>query len=181
MNHPTSPCILVVEDQAIIRTSIAAVLSPCGYHVIEAQDGREALRLAGEYDGRIHVLVTDLHMPRGDGYQLIRQLKPVRPDLRILVLSAAPEEGFPADLSYDAYLRKPVSPPVVVATVQQLLREPRERSRQPKDSDRGNALLAARHSRSITLAQFRAELPQLSCEELQQLVIALTDQARKLG
>lgn len=47
MDPFTLPCILVAEDHALLRASIGEALSAVGYHLIEAQDGAEALRLAG--------------------------------------------------------------------------------------------------------------------------------------
>jgi CheY-like chemotaxis protein len=60
--------ILLAEDEAGIRAMTRAYLEALGYHVIEAADGREAVRISGEYEGAIDLVLTDVEMPilRGD-------------------------------------------------------------------------------------------------------------------
>jgi CheY-like chemotaxis protein len=117
----TPDCVLVVDNDAITRESTADALLDRGYCVIPASDGWEAIRLADEYEGLIHALVTDIHMPGLDGHHLAAQLKPERPDLRVLIVSSAAEKDFPADANYDAYLKKPTSPEIVALAVDHLL------------------------------------------------------------
>lgn len=169
----------MAEDHAFLRASIGEVLSEAGYHVIEAPDGAEALRLAGAYDGLIQVLVTAVQMPGLDGHQLIRQLKPERPDLRVLLLSAEREENFPAEAQYDAYLQKPVSPGVVALTVGELLRKQSKQGILPESSDRVKAILAARQDQRMTLEQLETELKSLSAEELEQISRAIIDRTKQ--
>lgn len=180
MDPFTSPCILVVEDHVLLRASIGEALSEIGYYLIEAQDGAEALHLASAYNGLIQVLVTAVRMPGLDGHQLVRQLKPERPDLRVLLLSAEPEKVFPIEAQYDAYLQKPVSPRVVALTVGKLLREPRKPGTLPPYSVRVQAILTARQDNRMTLEQLETELKILSTKELQQIVQAIIDRKKRL-
>jgi CheY-like chemotaxis protein len=79
--------LLVVEDTRVLREVFSEVLQPEGYTVLGARDGREALRVAREHHGPIHLLVTDVVMPRLGGVDLARELKRSRPEVRVLYMS----------------------------------------------------------------------------------------------
>jgi signal transduction histidine kinase/ActR/RegA family two-component response regulator len=79
--------ILVVEDEEIVRDLVCAVLEEQGYNVICAADGLEALELAGNFDGTIHLLVTDVIMPHMNGPELATKLSGIRPDMMVLYVS----------------------------------------------------------------------------------------------
>ena len=63
--------ILLVDDEVPIRRLIQRMLDDQGYHVLEASDGDEALRVAADYRGSINLLVTDVVMPALDGFTLV--------------------------------------------------------------------------------------------------------------
>ncbi len=115
-------CVLIAEDDPIIRGSVARALLKQGYCVLAAPDGLDALRLASEYDGRISVLITDINMPGMDGHELSRTLKKQRSDLLVLVVSADGEGDFPNDSLHDGWLKKPIDPAIVPASVAHILR-----------------------------------------------------------
>ena len=79
--------ILVVEDDPMVRRVVARTLAELGYRVLEAIDGEEALGVAGAHEGEIHLLLTDVIMPRMSGRELVATLLPRRPALRILYCS----------------------------------------------------------------------------------------------
>ncbi len=79
--------VLVAEDEDSLRDSIVAYLRQHGYTVLSACDGEEALRLAGEHDGPIHLLLTDVVMPRLEGAELAAALERVRPEMITLFIS----------------------------------------------------------------------------------------------
>ena len=64
--------ILVVDDEAQVRTLARDILVGAGYRVLEAEDGESALRIAEEHQGAIHVLLTDIMMPGINGKELGR-------------------------------------------------------------------------------------------------------------
>jgi signal transduction histidine kinase len=79
--------VLVVEDEEIVRELVCEVLEHQGYNVICARDGLEALNMAAEFDGTIHLLVTDVIMPHMNGHELADKLSKVRPEMKILYVS----------------------------------------------------------------------------------------------
>jgi len=79
--------ILLVEDEAPIRTLLSRHLRALGYTVLEAADGLPALRVSAEHVGAIHMLVTDVVMPRMNGTELYRQLRAEMPDVKVLFMT----------------------------------------------------------------------------------------------
>jgi two-component system, cell cycle sensor histidine kinase and response regulator CckA len=79
--------ILLVEDQEALRTMIREILEEQGYTVLEAEGGQAALEIARKHSGRIHLLLTDVVMPRMSGRELAERLAPERPECRALYMS----------------------------------------------------------------------------------------------
>ena len=82
-----SETILFVEDEECVRLPASEYLSRCGYHVLQASDGQDAVVVAGAYDGVIHLLVTDVVMPRMSGNDLAAYFWKQRPETRVLYVS----------------------------------------------------------------------------------------------
>ncbi len=85
--------ILVVEDEAAIRTVVRRMLEHVGYTVLEAENGDEALALIADHRGALDLVMTDLVMPGMTGAELAAELRRVRPGIRILLTS-----GYSADV-----------------------------------------------------------------------------------
>ncbi|MEO7425951.1 MAG: PAS domain S-box protein [Fibrobacteria bacterium] len=116
--------ILLVEDEEALRTMLRQVLQSHGYTVLEARDGQDGLWMAGQYPGTIHVLVTDLVMPRMGGRELAENMVRQRPDLRILFTSGHTEDpGLQRGETPigAAFVQKPFSPLALARKVRQLL------------------------------------------------------------
>jgi len=79
--------VLVVDDDALIRSFEAELLSTEGYKVLQAQSAVEALRLAGTET--IHLLLTDFQMPDVDGLELAQRLRSVQPETPVLMVSGS--------------------------------------------------------------------------------------------
>ena len=88
-----SETILVVEDEPLILRMTRDMLELLGYSVLTASDPNEALRLAREHAGPIHLLVTDVVMPEMNGRDLAEQVRRIRPGLGCLFMS-----GYTADV-----------------------------------------------------------------------------------
>jgi two-component system cell cycle sensor histidine kinase/response regulator CckA len=82
-----SETILLAEDDDAVRQFACQALTTFGYRVLEARDGEEALALAHEFHGAIHLLVTDIVMPGLTGPALAERLKSERPGTRVLFTS----------------------------------------------------------------------------------------------
>jgi len=85
--HRTSGVVLVTEDEDAIRALARRILEREGFTVLEARDGREAIRVAAGYPSQIDLLVTDMVMPNVGGSELFAHLRILRPDLRVLFVS----------------------------------------------------------------------------------------------
>jgi CheY-like chemotaxis protein len=99
--------ILLADDEAGIRLLVGQILRSHGYAVLEAEDGEEALELAEQHSGPIHLLLTDWRMPKLDGGGLIRRLSDARPETAVIVMSGYMDVEAPAKATV---LRKPFKP-----------------------------------------------------------------------
>ena len=100
--------ILLVEDEASVRKLARIALERAGYTVLVAEHGGAALELAGQYAGRIDMLVSDVVMPEMRGPDLARALEPRRPGLRVLFVSGYVQDAFDrAGVSEGHFLLKP--------------------------------------------------------------------------
>ena len=113
--------ILVVDDEALIRTVIKEYCTNNDYEVFEAASGEEALDLLekNKYD----LLILDIMMPKMDGFTMLKEL-PKEKHIPTIVLSARGEEydkltGF--ELGIDDYVTKPFSPKELIARVKAVL------------------------------------------------------------
>ncbi|MBI3927888.1 MAG: response regulator [Armatimonadetes bacterium] len=113
-----SETILLVEDEDAVRTFLRASLGRCGYRVVEAANGEEALVLAAELGSRLDLLVSDVVLPRLGGPDLARRLRADRPDLRVLLTSGYSRGS---DLATFPFLRKPFTAEVLANRVREVL------------------------------------------------------------
>ena len=114
--------VLLVEDEDAVRSVVFMVLREAGYTVLEANGGREAIRIAETHSGPIHLLITDVIMPEMGGRQLVEHLVTARPNLKVLYLSGHTDDAVirhgvsEADV---AFLQKPFT----TATLRNKVRE----------------------------------------------------------
>jgi UDP-3-O-acyl N-acetylglucosamine deacetylase len=80
-----SETILVVDDEAKIRSTLCGVLTDEGFHVVEAENGRTALELLGEASPQL--AIVDIWMPEMDGIELVRRMRATAPTVPIIVIS----------------------------------------------------------------------------------------------
>jgi len=83
--------ILVAEDEALLRILAVEILVDAGFPVFEASDGIEALELL-KTNPQIALLVSDIRMPRMDGYALLEAGLALRPDLKVLLMTGYTQE-----------------------------------------------------------------------------------------
>jgi PAS domain S-box-containing protein len=116
--------VLVVEDAEPLRCLTREFLTGCGYTVLEAANGREALEMVRQASARIHLLVTDLVMPGISGRLLAEELTARDPHLAVLYMSGySNDRVMPSGVLTDgaAFLEKPFSREALLRKVRQLL------------------------------------------------------------
>ena len=116
--------VLLVEDAAAVRAVTKQALERQGYVVLEAPDGEAALRLAQQHRGPIHLLLTDVVMPRVSGRELAERLTQVRPDMKVLYASGYTDDSVVRHGILElgtAYLQKPFSPESLARKVRDVL------------------------------------------------------------
>ena len=117
--------VLVVEDEREVRELACEFLKSAGYSVLTAEDGLEALEIAKGFGKSIHVVLTDIVMPRMRGPALAKRLKTLLPHLKIVYMTGYLEQAAPDDdfLQDAFFLQKPFSRETVVGQVSESLKD----------------------------------------------------------
>jgi CheY-like chemotaxis protein len=116
--------ILLVEDEAAVRSLTKKILSQKGYRVLDAADGAIALRLAASHVGEIDLVLTDVEMPNLGGRGMVEELKELSPDMRVLFMSGYPKDEVFTDKQTarnTAYLQKPFTSETLFSEVRAAL------------------------------------------------------------
>jgi len=119
-----SETILVLEDEARVRKLVCEVLAGRGYNVLEAVRGEEAIRIAAEHHGRIHLLLTDVVMPEMSGPQVLEQIRARHPNMKVLFMSGYTDEAMVHHGILDSgapFLQKPFLPETLARKVREVL------------------------------------------------------------
>ena len=116
---PETETILLCDDEGGIRRLVSTILGRHGYHVLEAKSGKHAMVVAEAHSGPIHLLLSDVLMPELDGLGLDEQLRAVRPDVRVVFMSAkwVPDSICP-------FVQKPFLPSALISAIRDALAQP---------------------------------------------------------
>ena len=119
--------VLVCEDEAGIRKLVVALLTRQGYRVLEADNPKDAVEMLRSESGTVHLLLTDLVMPRMNGFELATQARELRPGIRILYMSGYTDNQVNASWSADPdtpFLHKPFTAATLARKVRDALAGP---------------------------------------------------------
>lgn len=117
--------VLIVDDSTTVAANLeVAAMEIPGVEVILAETGADALRVMAEGQRTVDAIITDLNMPRMDGFEFIARVRSGGDRTPIIVISADTDPGTPARLRHlgaDAFFAKPYSPTQVCRKLEQLL------------------------------------------------------------
>lgn len=116
--------ILLAEDDDLVRYLAVAALASSGYRMIEAVQGEEALKATAEHSGPIHLLITDIIMPKMGGVELAQRFLELRPGARVLYISGYAGDALSAVGPNVEVLQKPFTSDALLARVREILDAP---------------------------------------------------------
>ncbi len=108
-----------------MRAIVVKILRRAHYHVLEAENGEAAIRIAEAHPGKIDLVITDMYMPGLRGREVVERLAPTRPGLRALFISGYADQdartGVPSGATF---LNKPFSGQELASAVENVLKGP---------------------------------------------------------
>ena len=160
--------IIIADDERVIRRSISALLEANGASVRPAKDGEEALRLYRER--RPDLLLLDVMMPKGNGYEVCETVRKTDVDTPVLFLTALDtdaDELKGLGVGADAYISKTVSDEVLLARIAAAIRRHRH------DEPTGDFDFADWHVEPVKLSMCRKSGPSVSLSEREVAMLRL--------
>jgi PAS domain S-box-containing protein len=119
-----SVTILLVEDDPAVRLITNKFLQKRGYTVLEALDSTEAVQICRQHEGPIHLLLTDVVMPRMSGFELAKHLTALRPQMKVLYISGYSDEElshYEHATSGAGLLQKPFTSELLIHKIREIL------------------------------------------------------------
>ncbi len=115
--------LLIVDDEEDILTTVQEALTSHGYKVIAISDSPNALKIFQKIPQEIALVITDIAMPHMDGKELIKKIKEVKPEVKIIAMSGhakyvADKDGI---REIDGFLKKPFESPYLLSVVRRIL------------------------------------------------------------
>lgn len=116
--------ILLVDDEDELRNATAEYLESCGYYVLKARNGQEAIEVADRFKGNIALLISDIVMPKTNGRGLLDHIRKTRPNTCVLVISGYADDavirhGIFLETTY--FLQKPFTFQLLGSKIRKLL------------------------------------------------------------
>jgi PAS domain S-box-containing protein len=116
--------VLLAEDDEMLRPLSKGLLERLGYYVLEAENATQALAVAADHHGPIHLLIADVVMPGASGRDLARQLADSRPATKVLFISGYTDDAIVQHGMLEpglAFLQKPFTPDVLARKIREVL------------------------------------------------------------
>lgn len=126
---PGTETVLLVEDEEMVRNMTREILQESGYQVLEAKHGDEALLVSERHNGPIHLMLSDVVMPRMSGRELAEQLSPTRTEMKVLYMSGYTDDAIVHHGVLDegmAFIEKPFTPHALTRKLREVLTAPVE-------------------------------------------------------
>jgi chemotaxis protein histidine kinase CheA/ActR/RegA family two-component response regulator len=119
-------CILIVDDSIAVRRMLDKCLTQSGYQVVQCKDGKEAVAVLAQGDRQFHLIISDIEMPRLDGFGLLQEIRSHKKwkNLPIAMLTSRDNEVHrqkASSLGATAYFTKPFQPQQIINKVANLL------------------------------------------------------------
>jgi two-component system, cell cycle sensor histidine kinase and response regulator CckA len=120
---PGSETILLVEDLDELREMLSVTLRSKGYRVIQARNGEEAVQVARSFHGEMHLVVSDVIMPRMNGPEAVRRISKDRPNLKAIFITGYAEYPLEikATVPFSITVEKPVQPEMLLKKIREVL------------------------------------------------------------
>jgi CheY-like chemotaxis protein len=121
--------VLVVEDDALVRGLVLSVLKAQGYTLLQAAGGEDALQICEQHPDPIHLVITDVVMPRMSGREVAEAIRMKRPEARVLFMSGYTDDAVllrGVSSREAAFIQKPFSPSALARKVREMLDAPGE-------------------------------------------------------
>lgn len=122
-----SETVLVLEDDSALREMIWEILEGAGYTVLAQERPEEALEAATTHPGPIHLILTDVVMPRLSGSEAVERLRAVRPQAKVLYMSGYTDGTVARRAGHDlgtSFIEKPFTAAALLRQLRELLGEP---------------------------------------------------------
>jgi two-component system cell cycle sensor histidine kinase/response regulator CckA len=119
--------VLVVEDRAAVRELVRETLSPCGYKIFEAANGKEGLEFCRKHLQPIDLVITDLIMPGMNGKEFAELAKQYHRETKVLYMSGYGGEALAGNEAREDLLQKPFSPETLLRKIREVLGASRTR------------------------------------------------------
>ena len=113
--------ILIIDDHDNVRLLFREAFESAGYQVVEAADGRQGIDTYTAENPDI--VLTDIEMPELDGHGVIREIRKINPDAKVIAVTGAGLHHLPVahDLGADRIFEKPLRPGDLIAAVKELI------------------------------------------------------------
>ena len=118
--------LLLVEDEEMLRSLAKMILKGKGYNVLTASDGEEAVRMFMLRQNDIDLVLSDMGLPKLNGYDVLAQVKHIKPDVKFILASGYIEPGEKSEilkLGARAFIQKPYVPNEMLRKIRQVLDE----------------------------------------------------------
>ncbi len=118
--------VLLAEDDATIRRMIKTSMEAEGYTILEATDGQEAIEVSNSFEGDIHLLLTDVIMPKKNGQELANTLQQKRPEMEVIFMSGYTDDAISHHGVLEPgvhFIQKPITPSILAKKLREVLKK----------------------------------------------------------